>query len=579
MVVADRDDVASAVRPDLDGSPAGGRRPSLLGSWRRSSYRVQLLIITVVGAVLRLVLLGSLPLWRDEAFTAIVVQRPLGQMLSAVGHDSAPPLSYLLQHLVIQLWDSPTMLRLPSAVAGIVAIPLAAALGRRLAGDRAALGAAAAMALLPSSVLESRDARTYALATALVLASLLCLWRAIEVPSWRRVLLYGLVVAAAVYTNYFVVLAVGAQLAAAAWIFRDRLRTLVWPVVAAASAGLLLIPWLYAARAQLQHGSAGYWIQPVGLPSLSGVAIQFFAGPPIDPGVPGQLGLEVLQGLVVVAGVLALGSLVVRRRALSASGRRGAALLALSVGVGVVLLVAVSVWHPLVDARYVSVMWGPFVCLIGVGLALLPRPAWRGAALLVLGLGSAVLAVAPTKPDTPALVARIDGRVGAHDFVWTAPGEYLLIVHYANEPVVARTHVVAAEPALVLGNRGVPARGGRPARPRGRAATPGAAVLRGRAAAVPPVPAARVPRHRAPTLLQHRVPHRVRRGRRGSVGPRPMSYRRRPRRRRDRADSAASTRLTTAWIWGLNVAPGGVFVFTKSNASVVRATRTNTASS
>ena len=443
VVVADRGDLATA-------APAGGPDPSgarggsgPIARWGRASYRAQLLAITVVGAALRLILLGSLPLTRDEAFTAIAVQRPLGQMLSTVAHDSAPPLSYLIQHGLIQFWDSPTMLRLPSAAAGVAAILLAAALGRRVGGDRAGLWAAAAMALLPSSVLEARDARMYALATALVLASVLTLWRAVEAPSWRRVLLYGLVVVAALYTNYFVVFAIAAQLGAAAWIFRAQLRSLLRPVLAAGAACVLLTPWLIAARSQFQHASPGFWVQPVGLPSLSGVAVQFFSGPPIDPGVPGQLALEVLQGFVVVAGLVALAGLVARRRSLSPGGRRAAAFLAGSVGIGLALLVVISVWHPLVDARYVSVMWGPFVVLLGIGLALVPRRTWRAAAVLVLAVGSAVLAVAPTKPDTPSLVAHLDGRVGPHDLVWTAPGEYLLIVHYGAAPVVARTRVVS----------------------------------------------------------------------------------------------------------------------------------------
>jgi len=445
VVVADRGDLAS-VAPVDGGQPSSPRRGSgPIAWWQGSSYRARLLAVAVLGAALRLVWLGSPPFTRDEAFTAIAVQRPLGGMLSTVAHDSAPPLSYLVQHGLIQLWDSPTMLRFPSAAAGIAAILLAAALGRRVGGERAGLWAAAAMALLPSSVLESRDARMYSLATALVLASVLTLWRAVEVPSWRRVLLYGLVVTAALYTNYFVIFAIAGQLGAAAWIFRAQLRALARPVLAAGGACVLLTPWLFAARAQFQHSSAGFWVQPVGLPSLSGVGLQFFMGPPIDPGVPGQVALEVLQGVVVVVGLVALGSLVVRRGALSARGRRAAAFLAVTVGVGLALLVAASVWHPLVDARYLSVLWGPLVCLLGIGLALLPRATGRAAALVVLGLGSAVLAVAPTKPDTPTLVAQLDGRVGPHDLVWTAPGEYLLIVHYAARSVVARTHVVSKD--------------------------------------------------------------------------------------------------------------------------------------
>jgi hypothetical protein len=84
----------------------------------RSTYATRIGLITGVALVARVLFLDHQPLWRDEAFTSIVVQMPIGQMLDAVRMDSAPPLSYLLQHFIAPLWPGPAGLRLLSVGAG-----------------------------------------------------------------------------------------------------------------------------------------------------------------------------------------------------------------------------------------------------------------------------------------------------------------------------------------------------------------------------------------------------------------------------------------------------------------------------
>src|SRR5260370_5123596 len=99
-------------------------------------------------------------------------------MLGAIHNDSAPPLSYLLTHISISvLGTTPTALRLTSAIAGTLIVPVGAALGRRCAGDRGGLWAAAIFALVPALVMSGRDARMYAMATTPVASSTLALWR------------------------------------------------------------------------------------------------------------------------------------------------------------------------------------------------------------------------------------------------------------------------------------------------------------------------------------------------------------------------------------------------------------------
>src|SRR5579862_7964830 len=98
-------------------------------------YAGKVSLITGVGLIARLALLGYQPLWRDEAFTVLAVQRPLGPMLDVVRNDSAPPLFYLVERLFAVASTIPEMLRLFPVLVGTAAIPIAAALGRRVAGD------------------------------------------------------------------------------------------------------------------------------------------------------------------------------------------------------------------------------------------------------------------------------------------------------------------------------------------------------------------------------------------------------------------------------------------------------------
>jgi 4-amino-4-deoxy-L-arabinose transferase-like glycosyltransferase len=419
---------------------------------RMSRYAAAVWVVTGAGLAGRLLFLGHQPLWRDEAFTAVVVQRPWGQMLDAVRSDSAPPLGYLIDHLVAALWSGPAALRLVSALAGAGAIPLAAALGRRIAGDRGGIISALLGALTPALVLSARDARMYALATTLVMASTLLLWRAVERPSRLRWVAYAAVTALAVHTQYFALFAVAAQVAAVAVILRAGRRAALSAGLAAAVAMLSLAPWLFVARAQFMHVGDAFWVTRLGFLSVVGVFLPFFSGPPVDPWTPGKVTLLALQGFAAGAGVLiACAWLVFFGRRLTRAGRRAALFLS-GCGVGAVLLIMVlSAWKPVLDGRYASVVWGPLFAVVGGGFALVRRRALLVACLCAIGAASVGLAAADNHPDTPAAVSLLEATVGPHDLIDATPSQYLLLDYYESSALLSRTRVVATGVAWYWG--------------------------------------------------------------------------------------------------------------------------------
>jgi cell division protein FtsL len=110
---------------------------------------------------------------------------------------------------------------------------------------------------------------------------------------------------------------------------------------------------------------------------------------------------------------------------------------------GIALLAVVSIWKPMLDARYASVMWLPLFALAGLGLAALPR---RVAGLLVLAVAVPTLAlsVAVTHTETSSLLPQLDAQVGQHDLAAAEWDHYLILLDEASPAVKARLHVLSA---------------------------------------------------------------------------------------------------------------------------------------
>jgi 4-amino-4-deoxy-L-arabinose transferase-like glycosyltransferase len=420
-------------------------------------YAGKVSLITGIGLIARLALLWYQPLWRDEAFTALAVQRPLVPMLDVVRNDSAPPLFYLVERLFAVVSTSPAMLRLFPVLVGSAAIPIVAALGRRVAGDAGGIWAAVIGAVAPALMVSSLDARMYVLATALVLASMLCLLRALERPSLLRWALYAVLAILAVYTVYFALFAVFAQVVTVAVIHRRKLGTVV--LVAALGAATLasLIPWVIAASAQLSHSTGAFWVPKLSISSLLGGLEQFFTGPPLNTWVNGFGPLRALELAGDVAGCLVLVALLANRRHLAAAGAETARFITLAVAVGVGVMLLASFYHPLEDGKYLSTAWAPLYPLMGAGLATLPwrRVAFGAAALTTAVAAATVLAI--TNPETPLAITAIARTATAGQIVAAYPSEYLLVLYYADRDVAAHARVLAGNVPWFWGTAVYPA--------------------------------------------------------------------------------------------------------------------------
>jgi len=164
-----------------------------------------LLLITLAGACLRLLHLGSKSLWQDEPATVALARMSWPQFVHVWWHGEASYQAayFLLMRGWLHLGQSEAFIRLPAAMFGIASIPLIYAVARKLVGIEAALAAAAVLAFSPTHVYYSQEARSYTLTILLVLVSSWFFVRAVQQNREADWALWTIFSVLAVYSHLF----------------------------------------------------------------------------------------------------------------------------------------------------------------------------------------------------------------------------------------------------------------------------------------------------------------------------------------------------------------------------------------
>ena len=135
-------------------------------------------LILLLAAGLRIATLGLNSVWWDEGFSVWVFRQPIPELIHQAALDTHPPTYYLSAHLWMMLaGSSPTALRVPSALWGLLAVALVMRAGLMLGGRRGSL-AAGLVAGLPGAARHNPDQSVagYAGLIAGLLAGMVPLW-------------------------------------------------------------------------------------------------------------------------------------------------------------------------------------------------------------------------------------------------------------------------------------------------------------------------------------------------------------------------------------------------------------------
>jgi 4-amino-4-deoxy-L-arabinose transferase-like glycosyltransferase len=398
----------------------------LTGSWALPAALV--VALTAVGGAVRLVMLHD-SVFADELSTYwIVSTNGLGGVISTVHTDAeiTPPLYFVLAWLTTRVDLTAELLRAPSFLAGVAAIPLVYLLGLRTVGRPAALVAAALTALSPFMIFYSTEARGYEVMVVLVMLSTLALLAALESGRARWWVAYAACSSAAIYTHYTSGFALAAQLLWVLWAHPEARRA---ALLANLGAVVGFLPWLSGLIADFSSPTTKILgaAEPFNLHTIRISLEHWSVGSPLLAvrmrALPGDVALALL-GLGVTAAVV--GVVIVRARErprawLAGIDRRLVLIVALALAALVGEAVFSVIGNDILATRNLAVSWPAFALMVAALLVAAGRPLRIGSVTLVLiafGIGGVkMLETRFQRPDYNAAADFIDRHASSGDVV------------------------------------------------------------------------------------------------------------------------------------------------------------------
>lgn len=378
------------------------------------------LALTAVAAALRLEGIGTW-YWVDEALSVGIARHPLTDIPHLLLQDGSPPLWYLLLHgWTSAFGTSAAATHALSLVFGLLTVPVAWVLGRRLFGARAAWFVASLAAVSPFVTYFARETRMYSLVVVLALVVACTFVEAFVDGNERARWWFAASLLALLYTHNWglytgvaCALAIG-PIAVARRDWRGVLRRAIVPF------GLVAVgylPWLPSLLAQIQNTGAPWSFTPSARDVVRELAALFRDE-------------RILVGLVLAAG-MGLGPLVRRWRS-----RDALVIVTLVVLAAVPVVIGWGLAHvePSWATRYLAVVVAPLLVIVGVGLS-------RAGGVGVAGLAiTALLIIQPitridgmplprsAKSNAREVVARLAPRLEPGDLVIVAQPEAVPLV-------------------------------------------------------------------------------------------------------------------------------------------------------
>ncbi len=250
---------------------------------------IWLVLIIALAIGLRLFHLTAISLWHDEAFSALLIKYPWGEMIRRIGLDVHPPMYYIF----LRLWhyllgDSLWSLRGFSAFFGVLTIPATYLLVKQVfKNHRAALIAALLIAISPFQLQYVTEARMYTMGAFFAITAALFLSKALEgqklwyerqalntpnMPAdiklkkrflWHY-LFYVVSTIIIIYTHYYLLFTAAAICFYGLvfhWVkYKDNFKRYSWLIVSYVAIGAAFLPWLKTFLFQFHQVGGSYWI-------------------------------------------------------------------------------------------------------------------------------------------------------------------------------------------------------------------------------------------------------------------------------------------------------------------------------
>lgn len=375
----------------------------------RGRAALMLALITLLGAALRLATLNTRSFWLDETTSVRQALWPYAVLIDEMSQNVHPPLfHFLLHNWIIAFGKSEIAVRSFAVTLGLIAMPLMYWAGVALYNRRVGLIATGIIAFSPFFVWYAQEARMYTLMLVFAILSTGSMWRALETNRLRWWALYAFATAAGTMTQYFFAFLVAGQ---GAYLF---FYVLPHGESIAARAGQRRFTWRRPWRIFRDVPQLGGWLVAMffaALPSAwwlpkvfersTSYALKGFTQPINYGWSPPGFGLHFnelisvpvewafgFHSTLVMRDLVAMWPLLITLAFLSIGYAERISpktwyLVAGGIG-GSVAIVLISLWQPILEARYFTAVTVPLVILSARFLSSMKRGAFRVAVALML---------------------------------------------------------------------------------------------------------------------------------------------------------------------------------------------------
>jgi len=202
----------------------------------------------------------TVSVWGDEAFSAVLSQKSVPQIISIIIRDTSPPLYNLTEHFWFKLFgNSEVAIRALSFLYFLIAVLFVYKIGSYLWNKNAGLIAALLTFLNPFFFIYAFEGRMYSLLAATVTASFYFFLS----KKWKW---YVVATTLALYTHHFAIFAVFTQ---GLWFLKEFFfgkRKVAYSILKSfALVAVLYSPWILPLYGQTKMVGGGFWL---GTPTL-----------------------------------------------------------------------------------------------------------------------------------------------------------------------------------------------------------------------------------------------------------------------------------------------------------------------
>ncbi|OGD62351.1 hypothetical protein A2160_03825 [Candidatus Beckwithbacteria bacterium RBG_13_42_9] len=232
----------------------------------------------------------SASLWGDEAFSAVLSQKPLWEMIRIVSRDTSPPLYYLSEHFWFKIFgNSELAIRSLSFIFHLGTALILFLLAKMLWDKKTALWAAILGFLNPFLFTYAFEGRMYALLALTTTLSFYGYFQAFfgkQKYRFKWKLFYAVTAALALYSHHFAIFAIFVQGIGVLALFINKILkeklspvktffTLAWPFFLTL---FFYIPWLPSLYYQIMLVKGGFWLGKPDFKDLLELTRKFLVG-------------------------------------------------------------------------------------------------------------------------------------------------------------------------------------------------------------------------------------------------------------------------------------------------------------